>query len=77
MNGVRCSLTESRHSLASSRYSHRRSNEDPRIQKNIRSHSNRQSNYRLPVSNASRTNKAIAQHSNSQSSVIYSYQQRR
>ncbi len=60
--GARCSLTESRHSINSSRNLHRRSN--------------RQSNYRAPTSNTSRTSNRLTHQQNSQSSVVYGYQPR-
>ncbi|CAF0813151.1 unnamed protein product [Rotaria sp. Silwood1] len=77
INAGRWSLTESRYSTVSAKHPHRRSNDDCRLQKNIRVYSNRQSNYRLPpASNQSRTIKHIAQHRSSQSSLLYGYQHR-
>ncbi len=59
---ARCSLTESRYSINSSKNHHRRSN--------------RQSNYRSPTSNASRTSNRLTHQQNSQSSIVYGYQPR-
>ncbi|CAM4890348.1 unnamed protein product [Rotaria socialis] len=75
-NGVRYSLTESRYSIASSKHIQSRSNDDSRSQRTPRMQSNRQSNYRSPTPNQSRTNKYIVPQRNSQSSLFYSYQHR-
>jgi hypothetical protein len=60
--GTRWSLTESRHSIASTKNAHRRSN--------------RQSNYRSPPANQTRTSKRVVQHQDSDLSLSHGHQQR-
>lgn len=76
INDGRCSLTESRFSIASTKYVHHRSTDESRNQKTSRNYTNRQSNYRMPISTQTRTNKVTLPHRNSQPSLLYSCQLR-
>ncbi|CAF1431897.1 unnamed protein product [Adineta steineri] len=75
-SGYRCSLTESRYSLGSSRYGNRRSNEPTRTQNTPRTGSTRQLNYRSPPTQQARLTKRLIHQPNSQSSLVYAYPSR-
>ncbi len=80
-DGRPSSVTESRHSIGSSKHPNRRSSEyhrahNPRvpIPTTPTIPVPRHSNYRTPTSAYARTSKRIVQHQNSQASLLYGYQ---
>jgi hypothetical protein len=84
VDGERCSLSESRHSIGSVKQQpqqqyNRRSSEyhrahHPRVLTPTLP-APRQSNYRKPTSVYARASKRMVQHQNSQASLLYGYQQ--
>jgi hypothetical protein len=73
------SLSESRHSIGSTRHQRRRSSEyhrahHPRIIPGPSIPASRASKYRSATSAQNRASKRLVQHKNSQTSILYSYQ---